>query len=46
MRAFFIAVGIGFTAWCFLTHQPLWVCVVNLGLDVLLILQYLKGSKS
>lgn len=45
MRALFIAVGIGVTIWCFMSHQPMWLCVLNVVLDVLLVLQYLKGDK-
>lgn len=43
MRAFFIALGIGVTVYWFMTHQPLWLCIGSLVLDVLLVLEYLKN---
>lgn len=42
MRLLFIAVGIGATVWCFMTHQPMWVCILNVVLDVMLVLGFLK----
>ncbi len=42
MRALFIAAGIGVTVWCFMSHQPPWLCIVNVVLDVLLVLSFLK----
>ena len=45
MRALFIAVGVGFTAYCFMTHAPMWLCIVNLVLDVLLILGFVSSRR-
>jgi hypothetical protein len=46
MRAFWIAVGVGITAYCFATHQPLWLSIGNVVLDVLLILEFLKARRT
>jgi hypothetical protein len=42
MRLLFIAAGIGFTVYCFMTHQPPWLCILNVVLDVILVLGFLK----
>ena len=44
MRALWIAAGVGITIYCFATGQPLWLSIGNAVLDVLLILQYVKGK--
>lgn len=38
----FIATGIGVTVYCFMTHQPTWLCVGNVVLDSVLVLAFLK----
>jgi len=37
-----IALSIGFTVYCFMTHAPLWLCVVNVVLDALLVLSFIR----
>lgn len=42
MRALFIALGIGITAYCFAVHEPLWVCIACVVADAILVMDYLK----
>ena len=45
MRAFLIALGIGFTVYLFTEHAPMWLCIVNVVLDALLVLQFITSKR-
>ena len=39
-----IAIGIGITGWLIMDHQPTIICILNIILDVLLVLNFIEDK--
>ena len=45
MRILWLAIGVGFTAYCIMTNSPVWLNVLNVIIDAILILSFLKDRR-